>query len=114
MSRGGVWSLEIAFRNPEQFGLVGGHSVALEVNLAGPAYDPLYLATDPDIKRLRIYLDVGAGDWAYPKMEELHQILDAAGVEHTFVINEGVHEDAYWAAHVAEYLDFYASTWRNE
>ncbi len=114
ISRGGVWSLEIAFRNPEQFGLVGGHSAALEVNRAGPAYDPLHLATDPAIKSLHIYLDVGAGDWAYPKMDALHQVLEAAGVEHTFVVNEGVHADEYWAAHVAEYLDFYTSTWGDD
>jgi len=46
MSRGAVWSLEIAFRNPARFAAVGGHSAALNVNQAPQMYDPLYLAAD--------------------------------------------------------------------
>jgi enterochelin esterase-like enzyme len=111
MSRGGVWSLEIAFRNPDRFAAVGGHSVALNVNRAPPIYDPFYLATDPAIRSLRIYLDVGQDDWAYPSMEELHGVLTAAEVAHDYYVHEGHHVDAYWAAHVAEYLLFYTADW---
>ncbi len=111
MSRGGVWSLEIAFRNPDHFGAVGGHSVALDVNLAPPVYDPLYLANDPAIRALRIYLDVGEGDWVLPGMEDLHAALTAAEVPHNYAVYEGVHADSYWSAHVEEYLAFYAAEW---
>jgi enterochelin esterase-like enzyme len=111
MSRGGVWSLEIAFRNPDHFSAVGGHSAALNVNLAGPAYDPLHLAADPGIRSLRIYLDTGSGDWTLPGMEDLHAALTAAGVSHQYNIRDGVHRDEYWSEHVAEYLAFYAAAW---
>ncbi len=111
MSRGGVWSLEIAFRNPNHFAAVGGHSVALNVNRAPPVYDPLYLAADPAIRALRIFLDVGSGDWAAPGMEDLHAALEASNVPHTYHVYEGIHHDDYWAAHVAEYLAFYTAAW---
>jgi len=111
MSRGGVWALEIAFRHPEQFAAVGGHSVALNVNRAAPVYDPLYLAADPAIRALRIYLDVGEQDWSAPGMHDLHAALDASGTPHEFHVYEGIHHDDYWAAHVAEYLVFYTAGW---
>ena len=111
MSRGGVWSLEIAFRNPDRFEAVGGHSVALNVNRAPPVYDPLYLAADPSIRSLRIYLDVGQNDWTGASMDELHAALTAAETPHDYYVNEGHHADAYWAAHVGEYLLFYTAGW---
>jgi len=111
MSRGGVWSLEIAFRNPDVFSAVGGHSVALSVNRAPPVYDPLYLAADPAILTLRIYLDVGEGDRFFSGMEELPAALRAAEVPHDYFVYEGAHTDSYWSAHVEEYLAFYAADW---
>lgn len=111
MSRGGVWSLEIAFRNPDRFAAVGGHSAALNVNQAGQAYDPLFIASDPAIRSLRIYLDTGRDDWVLPGMEELHEALTASGVSHEYHVFEGFHDDQYWSAHVGDYLAFYAAEW---
>jgi enterochelin esterase-like enzyme len=120
MSRGGVWSLEIAFRHPDRFAAVGGHSVALNVNLAPPDYDPFYLVNDPAIRSLRIYLDVGEDDWtlgqgqdgsARPGMQDLHEALTAAGVAHGYHVYPGAHNDDYWSEHVAEYLAFYTADW---
>jgi enterochelin esterase-like enzyme len=90
---------------------VGGHSVALSVNLAPPVYDPLYLAADPAIRSLRIYLDVGQDDWTRPSMDDLHNKLNASEVAHDYYVYEGSHADAYWAAHLQEYLLFYTAGW---
>ena len=111
LSRGAVWSLEIAFRNPERFSAVGGHSAALNVNLAPSDYDPIYLASDPGLQSLRIYLDAGDDDWVLPGVEQLHQALTRAGVAHVYGRYPGYHQDSYWSEHVAEYLAFYAAGW---
>ena len=113
MSRGAVWSLEIAFRNPGRFAAVGGHSSALGlgVNLAPAVYNPLHLASDPAIQSLRIYLDAGRDDWYLPGTEDLHAALVAVGVEHEYNIYEGSHQDSYWSAHVDDYLAFYSAMW---
>jgi enterochelin esterase-like enzyme len=113
MSRGGVWSLEIAFRNPDRFSAVGGHSAAVhaDYNLAPPVYNPINLAADPSIRTLRIYLDSGKNDWALPGMEDLRAALTAAGVQHDYELFDGFHDDSYWSEHVGDYLAFYAAEW---
>jgi len=111
ISRGGVWALEIGFRNPDVFAAVGAHSPALSVNLAPPVYDPFHLLTDPDIPTLRIYLDAGDADWALESTQALHEALDEQGIFHELVVHPGGHAAGTWSANVAEYLAFYTAGW---
>ncbi|NLE99419.1 MAG: esterase family protein [Anaerolineales bacterium] len=111
ISRGGVWSLEIAFMHPDLFGVVAAHSPALSVNLAPPAYDPFYLRTRPGVETLRIYLDAGDQDWAIRGTEQLHLKLEEQGIVHTYVVHEGRHHSSLWSAHMGEYLAFHAGGW---
>ncbi|MGD8586569.1 MAG: alpha/beta hydrolase-fold protein [Chloroflexota bacterium] len=111
LSRGGYWSLEIAFRHPALFASVGGHSAALVDTYAGPALDPKYTALSADLTALRIYLDAGQSDWYLSPLNILHENLLAAGKEHAWIMQEGSHDNAYWAAHVADYLTWYAAPW---
>lgn len=111
LSRGGYWALEIAFRFPDQFASVGGHSAALLDEYAGPTINPQYTALSNPLGDLRIYLDIGADDYLRTNTIQLHNDMEAAGVVHTWHLNEGRHEDAYWAAHVGEYLRWYGEPW---
>jgi len=112
ISRGGVWSYEIGFRHPDLFAVVGGHSAALNVNLAPPGLDPLNMTDLPSLKKQRIWLDVGDADYTRPGVEQLHVALDRSGVEHTYQVWPGAHDDSLWAAHLADYLEFYTLSWR--
>jgi len=111
ISRGGVWSLEIAFRHPDAFGRVGAHSPALSANRAPWTYDPFNLLTEPGVAGLGIYLSAGEGDWARQETAELHEALQNAGIASQFVLHSGTHVDALWGAHLDEYLAFYAAGW---
>jgi enterochelin esterase-like enzyme len=111
LSRGAYWSLEIAFRHPDMFRAVGGHSAALSVATAPLGYHPYELAASPAIQDLRIYLDTGEADYLRAGPDRLHALLDANEVPHTYIVNPGAHTESYWAAHVAEYLAFYAAEW---
>jgi enterochelin esterase-like enzyme len=111
ISRGGVWSLEIGFLNPESFSIVAGHSPCLNVNEAPPEYDPLKLSDRPSLKSQRIWLDAGKMDYCQPGAEDLHMALGASGVAHDYHIWSGVHDDALWAEHVSAYLEFYTLNW---
>jgi enterochelin esterase-like enzyme len=111
ISRGGVWSLEIGFRHPDAFGIVGAHSPALSANRAPPAYDPFTLMNQPGVDSLRIYLSAGDRDWAQEATRQLHEALNARGITNEFVVHSGAHVDQLWADHIPEYLDFYASGW---
>lgn len=114
LSRGGYWSLEIAFRNASQFASVGAHSAALVDTYAGPDLNPQFTGLTNDLGNLRIYMDIGAGDWFIANIQRLHQDMEIAGIPHTWVLNEGIHEDPYWADHVSDYLRWYSSGWMDE
>lgn len=111
VSRGGYWSLEAAFRRPELFASVGGHSASLYDSAAGPDVNPQVTGVTHDLGALRIYLDIGENDWLIPNLRRLHEDLTAAGVAHVWQLNDGVHEDAYWERHSAEYLRWYGAPW---
>lgn len=113
LSRGGYWALEIAFRFPDQFTSVGGHSAALLDQYAWPAVNPQYTGLSQDLGDLRIYLDIGANDYVINNIRRLHVDMEAAvpPIPHTWVLNEGRHEDQYWQTHIPDYLDWYTVPW---
>ena len=111
LSRGGYWALEIAFRHPEAFVSVGGHSAALLDEYAKPNVNPQYTALTSDLGDLRIYLDIGSDDWVRQNTLQLHADMEAANIPHTWVLNDGLHEESYWEQHVDEYLAWYSEPW---
>ena len=96
LSRGGYWALEIAFRFPEHFISVGGHSAALYDTAAGPELNPQFTGLNNDLGDLRIYLDIGENDYLIPNIRRLHEDMVAAERPHLWVLNEGFHDDSYW------------------
>ena len=117
ISRGGFWALSLAFRYPDRFSAVGGHSAFFTTNPneLPPAFSPLEIANDsPDLPDagLRIYLDNGASDSAAQSQQRLSSALESRRIPHTIVINPiGEHNNDYWSSHVTEYLNFYGSEW---
>jgi len=113
LSRGGYWALEIAFRFPEAFASVGGHSAALLDQYAWPAVNPQYTGLSQDLGDLRIYLDIGANDYVINNIRQLHLDMETAvpPIPHTWILNEGRHEEAYWQAHIPDYLEWYTEPW---
>ena len=113
ISRGGFWAFNIAYRHPELFSVVGGHSAYFALENAPNAYNPLYLARDQKgIDALRIGLDRGKNDYAFWGQDLMHKWLTQRKIEHTYTVNPvGEHDNTYWASHVPEYLAFYAAAW---
>lgn len=113
LSRGGYWALEIAFRFPEEFASVGGHSAALLDQYAGPAVNPQYTGLSQNLGDLRIYLDIGSADYVINNIRQLHVDMETAvpPIPHTWVLNEGRHEEAYWQTHIPDYLAWYTAPW---
>lgn len=112
LSRGAFWALEIAFRHPDLFAGVGGHSPAVFWDNAPPEYNPYYLADDaPDLESLRIYLDVGEDDWVKKWVALFLERLDERGLDYAFSTAPGEHEYAYWRSQLSAYLAFYTAVW---
>ncbi len=98
ISRGGVWALEIAFRNPAAFTGVAALSPALNVNRPRQTYDPFWIVTQESNYPSAIYLDAGLRE---PRIVEVVQhfsgLLDQLGVPHRLNLGDGGHNQDYWS-----------------
>ncbi len=114
ISRGGYWALEIAFRHPELFSAVSGHSSHLRLETDPARYNPLATYATADLSNMRIWLDRGQTDFLRSGQDQLHELLTAAGIAHEYRINPGGHSDSYWAQHLPEYLDWHLALWPHD
>lgn len=116
ISRGGFWAFSIAFRHPDLFAAVGGHSPFFAPDNAPPSHNPLALAENaPGIETLRIYLDNAQSDSAGPNIILLSNTLRGRNVAHDYAIQPvGGHDNDYWAEHLPAYLAFYGESWIKE
>lgn len=109
LSRGALWALRLALEGEPAFGAVGGHS------LPNSPFSPsklraLLAARSPQLPP-RIWLDSGDLDRYLRGAKQFHELLTQLNVAHTWTVNEGAHEEAYWQAHLGEYLQWYAQDW---
>ena len=114
ISRGGYWSIEIAFAHPDKFSVLGGHSPSITDKLVGvPANFSMlsWAKSVDDLRSMRIWLDAGQTDWAQRDIKKLAGDLDGVKIGYQISQGAGSHEDGYWTGRVAEYLAFYAATW---
>jgi enterochelin esterase-like enzyme len=114
ISRGGFWAFSIAFRHPEAFSAVGGHSPHFDPENAPAEVNPLDLASRVNLTKfpLRIYMDNAASDYVSANVIRMSDILRERGIAHEYLINPtGDHDTEYWSSHVAEYLSFYGQPW---
>ncbi len=119
VSMGAHGAIQIAMNYPGTFTVVGAHSLVLRRYDTAPAYfgsqaewskrDPMqlvYSKTDA-MKRLDIWIDIGASDpWA-KLAEQFNGELDSLAISHQWHEWSGDHSASYWCAHLTEYLRFY-------
>ncbi len=116
LSRGGYWAYATAFLHPAQVGRVGAHS-GFFYEGDYPQANPSALAVSaPGIEGLAMYLDYAADDTlTNTRVPEFNDLLRMRGLAPTFVLNpSGGHSEAYWSAHVAEYLAWYGAGWSTD
>jgi len=127
LSAGGQGALTHALTHPEIFGVVGAHSPSTRgadgsLPFFGDReyfqqYDPVWLFRNTTTWRdLKIWMDAGAEDkqWG-DAVKELHALLDVLSIPHDFQNSwSGGHDSNYWAAHVSDYLMWYADKLEGE
>ncbi|WP_161599249.1 alpha/beta hydrolase [Reinekea blandensis] len=119
ISMGGFAALHLAFRHPELFSKVGGHSPALVTDESFdwlyPDHEtwlnrnPLRLAQSEDLSALNVYLDIGLQDqWGFiPATKTLAESLKQNGIDCLLSLTEGGHTSTYWSRKIPDYLMFY-------
>lgn len=119
MSMGGHGALQLALNSPGTFRVVGAHSVALRTKAQAfpffgdsayfEAHDPVSLVSSRSIgaRQLVIAIDIGTEDPWEGAAASFHRRLQSTGVVHEWRQAEGGHDEAYWSAHLADYLRYY-------
>lgn len=105
ISLGGGRALATAAEAPTMFAAVGGHSPALNNEAA--------LASQLSGADMRVWLDVGEGDYLRAGTVDLAEQMSAAGGDVRLQVSEGAHDRSYWRAHLGEYLSFYDESFRS-
>ena len=112
VSRGGVWALEIGFRNAHVFNTVAALSPALHVNNPRPAYNPFNLIQNVEELPEYIFLSSAEDEGGFrTKTEELSHRMQALGIAHMYLLTEGIHEDATWIAIMEDLVRFITASW---
>ena len=111
MSRGGGWSIHLGLRYPHVFGRVGAHSPAIFYGDENNVLNYLR-AVAKNGSAPALYIDDGADDPQPQSAVWLDMLLTAFRIPHTYLRPPGGHLESYWAAHLDDYLRFYAAVWR--
>jgi enterochelin esterase-like enzyme len=111
LSRGAGWALHLGLSHWDLFGAFGTHS--LPVFWTDLPDIKKWLDTIPREKMPRIYMDIGEQD--RPQIMKsavwFENLLTEKDIPHVWHLYPGYHEEAYWEAHVEEYLRWYAEYW---
>jgi enterochelin esterase-like enzyme len=111
LSRGAAWAVHIGLSRWDLFSAVGIHSGFIFFSDNQPIF--LWVQNTPPGMFPRIYMDVGDED--RPEIADgsawLEDFLTRFDIPHEYHLFSGEHDEAYWSAHVEDYLRWYAMEW---
>ena len=109
LSRGGGWAFQLGMTRPDLFGSLGLHSPAIFAENR-PMLERWVRGMPPELWP-RLYLDVGDNDRERLFNTSVEEVFTKYGLPHEWHLNTGAHDEAYWSAHVDEYIQWYAEGW---
>jgi enterochelin esterase-like enzyme len=110
ISRGGNWAAHLGLQHPELFSAVGLHSTPIFSTDTNKEIDE-WIKAIPINEFPRMFLDIGENDRWLGFTLVFEELLNSASIPHEWHLYPGYHEDAYWAAHLEEYIRWYARDW---
>ena len=109
LSRGGGWGVRLGLTRWDLFGTLGLHSPAIFSD--DSRLLEKWIAAVPDESWPRLWLDAGDRDKELGSIRLLEDALSRHEIPHEFHLYAGDHSEAYWSAHVEEYLRWYVEDW---
>lgn len=111
LSRGASWAVHLGISRWELFGAIGGHS--LPVFWSDTPHIRSWLAEIPPNEYPRIFLDIGEKDrpQILASARWFENLLTEQDIPHEWYLYPGYHEEAYWQAHLDQYIRWYARDW---
>jgi enterochelin esterase-like enzyme len=114
LSRGAGWAIHLGFSRWELFGAIGAHS--LPVFWTDLPHLRAWMDAIPREELPRIYMDLGDKERLQISRSAMwfEELLTEKNIPHEWHLYSGYHEEAYWEAHVEEYLRWYARDWQED
>jgi enterochelin esterase-like enzyme len=112
MSRGAGWTLRLGLERWDLFGTLGLHSLAAFADDRPFLTD--WLKEIPPASWPNIFMDMGESDQELGFNSQFENTLTQLGIPHEWHLYPGAHDEAYWGAHVEEYLRWYAQVWAEQ
>lgn len=109
MSRGAGWALRLGLQRWDLFGTLGLHSLAAFAD--DRPFLEYWVKDIPAEDWPNIFIDMGESDQELGFNSTFENTLTQLGVPHEWHLYPGAHDEKYWAAHVEEYLRWYADIW---
>jgi enterochelin esterase family protein len=122
LSNGAVGALKIGFDRPDVFGVIGSHAPAIRTyeealpfmrgeDWFGAQVDPISAVEQGKGRSgQKIMLDIGLRDDWVERGTTMHQVLQKAGIAHTWWTPDGAHDGFYWNYNADEYLTWYSQS----
>ena len=112
LSRGFGWAIRLGLTYPDVFGAIGSYSLS---PFDGDYEDlPTWLGAIPATSAPRLYIDIGNADISLGFAKVFEAQITKLNFAHEWHIFEGGHNEAYWSAHVMDYLKWYTQGWTND
>jgi len=111
MSRGAGWALRLGLTRWDLFSTIGLHSLAVLQKDASHITN--WLADIPPTSQPRIFMDIGDNDTELVMAGLVEAQFNESDVSHEWHLYNGAHTEAYWSAHVEEYIRWYAEGWND-
>jgi enterochelin esterase-like enzyme len=112
MSRGAGWALHLGLERWDLFGTLGLHSLAVFADDRPFLAD--WLKEIPPESWPNIFMDMGESDQELGFNSQFENTLTQMGIPHEWHLYPGAHDEAYWGAHVEEYLRWYDQVWTEQ
>ncbi len=112
MSRGAGWALRLGLQRWNLFGTLGLHSLAAFAD--DRPFLGAWLEAIPPEAWPNIFIDTGESDSELGFNSLFESMLTEFGIPHEWHLYPGAHDEAYWSAHVEEYLRWYAEVWAEQ
>ena len=111
LSRGAGWAVHLGLRYWDLFSAIGAHS--LPVFWDDTRHIRTWLDQIPNDQLPRIVIDIGENDRPQIMASTVwfENLLTEKLFPHEFYLNQGFHNEAYWRAHVEDYLRWYTKAW---
>ncbi len=109
ISRGAAWAMKFGLAAPEKFSKVATHSLPGFNNAEQLVRDWLKGEILNNLPVIR--MDAGKSDYFISETRKFDTLLTSLGVSHTYIENDGNHDEIYWKTHMNEYIIWDSSGW---